>query len=134
MKEIELDILLKNRPGAFAEVCTLLAKAKINLRAFALTPINSSGILQIVVDNLEKARAVLKKNRIPFIESTVLTLECADKPGEVAEVSRKLAKAGVNIDFGFASGSKKDRDLVVFEVENIDKAVKILTSTNKKSA
>ncbi|MFA5137628.1 MAG: ACT domain-containing protein [Elusimicrobiota bacterium] len=123
VRETELDVLLKNRPGAFAEVCELFGNEKINIRAFTLT---SGGVLQVLVDDLKKARAVLKEKHFPFQETEVLTLECLDRPGEMAKVCGKLAKENINIDFGFCSGNKQDKSLVVFDVDDMEKAMEIL--------
>ena len=123
IRETELDILLKNQPGAFADVCELFGNEKVNMRAFTLT---SGGVLQVIVDDLKKAETILKKRGFPFQKTEVLTLECADRPGEMAKVCGKLAKEKVNIEFGYSSGNQQAASLVVLEVDDIEKALSIL--------
>jgi hypothetical protein len=64
------------------------------------------------------ARGALEKAKIEVIEeSDVLVLDIEDKPGELGRVCRRIADAGVNIDFFYAATKTR----VVLGVADIEK-------------
>jgi len=71
------------------------------------------------VDDVTSARSALEKAEIEVIEeSDVLVLDVADRPGELGRVCRRIADAGVNIDFFYAATKTR----VVLGVANVEKA------------
>jgi hypothetical protein len=64
---------------------------------------------------------------LPFLESDVLAVEVADRPGVAATLGRKLADAGVNIEYTYFSGSSPgSRALMIFMVSDLDAALAAL--------
>ena len=82
-------------------------------------PCEGEGIVRELVKNTTSARSALEKAGIEVIEENpVLVLDVEDKPGELGRVCRRLADAGVNVDFFYAATNTR----VVLGVADIEKA------------
>jgi hypothetical protein len=124
-RETQICVFMENKPGRFAEVCDLLYANGVNIRAMNVTPSSDHGVMRMVVDDSARAIAALEGERVPFLESDVLAVEVADRPGVAATLGRKLADAGVNIEYTYFSGaSPGTKALMIFMVSDLDKALK----------
>ena len=126
-RETQVCVFLENKPGRFAEVCDLLYANGINIRAMNVTPSADYGVMRMVVDDSKRAISALEVERVPFLESDVLAVEVADRPGVAAALGRQLAEAGVNIEYTYFSGaSPGSKALMIFMVSDLDKALQSL--------
>jgi len=123
VRKSEFDILLVNAPGSFASICSAIKNSGAKILAYALTPIDSSGILQLVTDDETKMRKALRNSNLHFIESDVLVLEDVNSPKDMYEISSKLAQKKININFSYSGCN----GIMVFEVDDIDKALYLLS-------
>jgi hypothetical protein len=123
-RKTQICVFLENKPGRFAEVCDLLYANGINIRAMNVMPSVDYGVMRMVVNDSQKAIAALEQERVPFLESDVLAVEVADRPGIAATLGRRLADAGVNIEYTYFSGaSSGSRALMIFMVSDLDTAL-----------
>jgi hypothetical protein len=126
-RETQICVFLENKPGRFAEVCDLLYANGINIRAMNVTPNADYGVMRMVVDDSGRATRALEGERVSFLESDVLAVEVADRPGVAAALGRQLADAGVNIEYTYFSGSAPgSKALMIFMVSDLDKALQSL--------
>lgn len=126
-RETQICVFLENKPGRFAEVCDLLYANGINIRAMNVTPSADYGVMRMVVDDSPRAITALEGERVPFLESDVLAVEVADRPGVAAALGRQLADAGVNIEYTYFSGtSPGSKALMIFMVSDLDRALENL--------
>ena len=56
----QISLFLENKPGHLASICKALADAKINIVTLSLADTQQFGIVRLIVDDWEKADAVLK--------------------------------------------------------------------------
>lgn len=94
----EFTINLANRPGQLADFAQLLADGSVNVEALTAYTIENQGVVRVVVDDPAVARRLLAETGLAVEEREVLTTVLANRPGTLAEMTRKLAQAGVNID------------------------------------
>jgi hypothetical protein len=127
MKIKQISIFLENRKGRLFEVCSLLGKNGINIRALNVAETESFGILRIVVNNPENAIKVFNDAGVVARITDVVAIEVDDRPGGLADILKVLADEDVNIEYmyGFVEKSS-DRALMVFRFDDVDKAVTIL--------
>jgi hypothetical protein len=109
----QLTVSLENRPGALARVAKALAEAKVNITALLGSTSGEQGSVQVVVDNLNRAKKALGGAGLSYTEGTLEQVELSNKPGALAEFSAKLAKKGVNIDAAYATTPKGAKKAVV---------------------
>jgi hypothetical protein len=62
-----------------------------------------------------------------FTEREVLVISLPDRPGELAKVTKKLARAGINIESLFLLGSRVQAEEVAIGVDKLDKAQELLS-------
>ena len=118
----DIKVRLENKPGTLADLGEALGKGSVNIEGLC-GPCESEGIARILVDDVASARSALEKAKIEVIEeSDVLVLEVEDKPGELGRVFRRIADAGVNIDFFYAATKTR----VVLGVADIEKTKAVL--------
>ena len=83
-------------------------------------------MIRLIVDNPDKAVAVLGKSGYQIKIQEVFGLVLDNKPGLLHKVSRKFGDAGVNISYTYGSGfADSVSALFIFKVSDLEKALKI---------
>lgn len=133
MKLTQISVFLENRKGRLYDVCNLLGKNNINIRALTIAETESFGVLRIVVDKSDQAVEILRKNGFVANLTSVIAVEVGDKPGGLAAVLKILADNDVNVEYMYGFVEKfSDNALLVFRFEDVEKAQKILLEKNVK--
>jgi hypothetical protein len=133
MKLTQISVFLENRKGRLYDVCSLLGKNNINIRALTIAETESFGVLRIVVDKSDLAIQTLRKNNFVANITDVVAIEVGDKPGGLAEILKIFADSDINVEYMYGFVEKfSDNALLVFRFEDTDKAAKILTDKGVK--
>ena len=109
----QLTVALENRPGTLAHAAKVLADAKVNVLALLGSAAVAQGSVQVVVDNVNKAKKALGGAGLSYTEGTLEQIELPNKPGALAELAGRLAKKGINIDCVYATMPKGAKKAVV---------------------
>ena len=127
MKLTQISVFLENRKGRLFELCSLLGKNNINIRALTIAETESFGVLRIVVDKSEEAVRILKGNGFVAHLTDVVAIEVEDKPGGLAEVLGIFAENNVNVEYMYGFVEKfSNKALLVFRFEDTAAAEKIV--------
>ena len=114
---MDLTIEVENEPGALARVAQAISDAGVNISAATYTGPGATAELHILVPHAEAVRHALAiTNQGVTREREVVVVEAHDQPGELADLARKVAKAGVNLDLLYLA----TRTRVVFGAEDLD--------------
>lgn len=125
-KTKQLTISIDNRPGTLAHVAKVLGDSKVNMLAFYGGTSGAEGYVQVVVDNVNKAKKALGGAGLSYTEQSVLRVEIPDKPGALGAFAGKLAARDINITSSYATTVKGARKAsVVLVVSDPDKAARI---------
>jgi hypothetical protein len=128
MKIVQISVFLENRKGRLFEVCSLLGKNKINIRALTIAESESFGILRIVVDKPKVAVALLRKNGFTANLTDIAAIEVDDRPGGLGSILKVLNENNVNVEYMYGFVEKfSDKALLVMRFDDLKKAIKILT-------
>jgi hypothetical protein len=123
MKVEQLSVFLENKSGRLADATDVLATAGVNIRALSLADTAEFGILRLIVNDSEKARAVLKAGGFTAAVTEVLAIEVPDKPGGLAGILKQFSTAGINVEYLYAFVSKSGENaIIICRFENIDAA------------
>ena len=130
----QISVFLENRRGRLAEVARALLEADINIRALFLADSSEFGILRMVVNNPEKAKAVLVSKGFAANETDVFAVEVEDKPGGFYRVVKVFADEGIDVEYTYAYAGSSERAILFFKVkdEEFEKAVEALLSQGIK--
>lgn len=127
--EKQFTVFLINKPGRLAQVCSELARHKVNIVALTVMDTTEHGVLRMVVEQADQARDVLAALNLEVSETDVVVVEMPNRPGAMATVTEELAKEHINIHYAYvSSGAAGGRTLGVFKVSDLRKAEKLLAS------
>src|SRR6476469_11150192 len=97
-------IQIKHEPGALARVAADVIDAGVNLAAATCLGTADQVELHILVPHAEAARRALAISQLAVTrEREVVVVEVEDRPGVLADLARKVAKAGVNLDLVYVA-------------------------------
>lgn len=124
----QISVFIENKPGKLQILTDVLAENKINMRALSLAETADFGIVRIIVDDIDKAAAVLKAEEYIHTVSRVIGVAIPDEPGGLNHVLRVLAAAGINVEYMYAFlGKRKAADAyMIFHVADVEAAVAAL--------
>ncbi|PKM81256.1 MAG: amino acid-binding protein [Firmicutes bacterium HGW-Firmicutes-13] len=128
MKVSQLSVFLENKSGRLAEVTKVLGENDINIRALSIADTTDFGILRLIVDKPKESYEILKKESFVVSETEVIAVCIPDKPGGLAGVLSHLEENSINIEYlyAFVGNTSSKNALVIFRVEDCDKAVEVL--------
>ena len=123
----QLAIFLDNRPGMLAAVADALAEAKINIYAITTSDTVDHSVIRLVVSDYRKALHVFEERGTLVVEDDVLMIDGSNKPGELAAIAHKLAKAKINIEYCYsATPADAKKGLMIVRVSDPAKGLKAL--------
>jgi hypothetical protein len=113
----QITVWGQNRPGHLAKITSALAARGVNITGLHASDARGRSAVRLLVSNAARARAALKAAGFRATEEPALVLSLADKPGQLAKVTSKLARARVNINYAYATvGPARKRAHVVLGV------------------
>ncbi len=100
----DLVIEIANEPGALARVAGAISDAGVNLAAATCMGTADTVELHILVPHAEAARHALAVTQLAVTrEREVVVVEVEDRPGVLADLTRKVAGAGVDLDLVYVA-------------------------------
>ena len=114
---VDLVIDIENTPGALAAVAAAISDAGVNIAAATCIGPGRRAEVHILVPHAEAAKHALAISHVAVsAEREVVVVEVQDCPGVLADLTRKVAKAGVDLDLVYVA----TRNRVVFGAADID--------------
>jgi hypothetical protein len=108
----DLVIDIDNTPGALAQVAAAISDAGVNIAAATCIGTGERAELHILVPHPEAARHSLAISHQVSVtrEREVVVVDVEDRPGVLADLTRRIARAGVDLDLVYVA----TRNRVVF--------------------
>ena len=129
----QLSVFVENKPGSLMEVTSRLNEAHVNIRAVASFDTPEFGILRLVVDQPEKAKAYLTSKGFVVRIHQVIGAELEDKKGNLNHMLEILAGSGISINYIYSFVIRDGRaPLMVVSTDDFDKAKKALADAGVK--
>ncbi len=122
----ELVFQTADEVGMLAKVSKALAAAGVNILAVAAYTQEGKGHFMVVTSDNAKTAESLKSQGTDSAEKDVILLELENKVGALSEISGKLAAAGVNISYLYASAGESPASLIVLGTSDNAKAMEAL--------
>jgi hypothetical protein len=112
----DLAIEIENEPGALAEIAAAISDAGVNLAAATCLGRADRVELHILVPHAEAAKHALAISHVAVTrEREVVVVDVEDRPGVLADLTRKVARAGVDLDLVYVA----TRDRLVFGADDL---------------
>jgi hypothetical protein len=113
---VDLVIDVENTPGALAQVAAAISDAGVNIAAATCVGPGERAELHILVPHAEAVRHALAISHVAVTrEREVVVVDVEDRPGVLADLARKIAGAGVNLDLVYIATQNR----VVFGAEDV---------------
>src|SRR3954463_7325 len=113
---VDLVIDIENTPGALARVAAAISDAGVNIAAATCVGPGKRAELHILVPHAEAAKHALAISHVAVTrEREVVVVEAEDRPGVLADLARKVARAGINLDLVYVA----TRSRIVFGSDDL---------------
>ena len=113
---VDLAIDIENTPGALAQVAAAISDAGVNIAAATCVGLGERAELHILVPHAGAAKHSLAISHVSVTrEREVVVVDVEDRPGVLADLTRKIARAGVNLDLVYIA----TRNRVVFGADDV---------------
>jgi hypothetical protein len=113
---VDLVIDIENTPGALAQVATAISDAGVNVAAATCFGPGDRAELHILVPHAEAVRHALAISHVAVTrEREVVVVNVEDRPGVLADLARKIARAGVNLDLVYVATQNR----IVFGADDL---------------
>src|ERR671922_2106212 len=101
---VDLVIDIENVPGALAQVAAAISDAGVNIAAATCIGTGERAELHILVRHAEAAKHALALSHLAITrEREVVVVDVEDRPGVLADLTRQIARAGVNLDLVYVA-------------------------------
>ncbi len=128
MKVEQISIFIENKSGRLADVTQVIGEAGVNIRALSLADTSDFGILRLIVDKTDLAKAVLKEHGFTVNKTEVVAVEVPDRPLGLHGILRILDGARVNVEYMYAFVERcGENAVIIFRFDNTEEAIQVLT-------
>jgi hypothetical protein len=99
----EISVFLENRISHFERITNILKNEGINIRSLMLNNIyHGWGVVNLLVDEPDRAYEVLTKNGNSVTLREVIALEMKDKTGGLDALLVKISRAGIHVESAYS--------------------------------
>lgn len=123
VKEIRLS--MPNRVGLLSEITAPVAKAKVNIIAACAYSLENTAYFDLIVSSNAKAKKALAPLGYTLEEKEVIQVELPNKAGELQKVAKKIADAGIDIEFMYATAAG-GKAICILKTVDDQKALKVI--------
>jgi hypothetical protein len=127
----QLSVFLENKPGELATMTHILRERKVNIRSLILVESADFGLVRAIVDNPEKAKAVLESEGISARYSDVIAVRIKDEIGSFDRIVNILSDQGINILYTY-SFYEHTTGIFIFSVDELQKGINALLEAGEE--
>ena len=102
MRIHQISVFLENRAGQLAEITRLLAENQIDIRAVSIAETTDYGVARMIVDDYQKASAILLEHGDILSLTPVWAVEVPDRPAGLAELLSVLAENCIDVEYMYS--------------------------------
>jgi hypothetical protein len=102
----DVQVILDDRPGELARLGEAAGAGGVNIEGLAAFTGDGKGVVHVLVDEDDLAglrRALDVAGMGIADEREVLVVDVDDRPGSLGELTRRLARANVNVDLAYTT-------------------------------
>ncbi len=118
----EFKVFVPNKPGELARVTEALANQAVNIRAIASEAADESMFFRIVTNDVATTEKAFRLAGLKYEANEIMSVELLDRPGELAKIARRLARAGVNVQSLYILANKNGKTEIAMVVSDPEKA------------
>jgi hypothetical protein len=127
----QFTVRLKNEPGALARLTGRLGEHGIDIRDISAGAVGSYGCAVLSTNNDRSAADVLRKARYKFVEGDVIHVAVEDRPGTFAQMTNRLAEAGINVIGVITLRRHQGKTELAITVDDVARARRVIATAMK---
>lgn len=121
----QLTVFLENKPGELASFTKILSDKNVNIKSVILVDSTEFGLVRAIVDNPQKAKAVLESAGLSVRFANVIAVKIKDEVGSFNRIVSTLSQNNVNILYTY-SFYESDSGIFIFSVDELQKGIDAL--------
>jgi hypothetical protein len=125
---------LENRPGELARLAEAVGQRGINITAIGAVAAGGAGGIGLLTNDEAGTREALQAAGISAREIGLVSLSLEHRAGTLAEVARKLADAGVNVELLLATGMSGSNVSIAVGVDDVEAAQRVVGQSQSVQA
>lgn len=122
----QLSFSMTTRTGLLSEITSAVAGAKVNITAICAYEMDRKAYFMMATDSNAKSKRALGTLGIKPAEDEVVSVELPNKVGELDKVAQKIADAGVNIFYMYATAGSGRASTCVFSTADNAKVIRAI--------
>jgi len=123
----QISVILNNVPGSFATLTHILDLEDISTKAVCAASIADDSKVRLVVNDPDRAAAVLESYKLNFEVTPVLAAEVPLHAGGMNAILKPLAKADINIHYLYTTINRIGKEtIVILGVDKLEAARELL--------
>jgi hypothetical protein len=125
-KSKQLSFSMRNKVGLLSEISTAITNAKVNMYAICAYGMEGKAYFMLVTDSNAKTKKALGALGADVTEDDVISVELLNKAGELQKVAKKIANAGVDINYMYGTAGSGKTSLCVFATVDDKEAIRAI--------
>ncbi len=123
----QISVFLENRTGQLAEICALLAENHIDIRAISIAETADYGLARMIVNDSQKASAILLQHGDILSMTPVWAVEVPDEPTGLSKLLAVLAKDNIDIEYMYSlCGHREGFACMILRIHDEEALIKAL--------
>ncbi len=124
----QLSVFVENQFGRLEAIIDAIGKKGVNIRALSMADTTDFGILRVIVDDTEKAKAALDEIGVIAKATDVIAVYIDDKTGGLASILKLITEAEISVEYMYAFLSRDaGKALMVLKADDEAAAEKVLS-------
>lgn len=120
----QLSFTIPNRTGLLSEVASAVAGAKVNINTICAYELENMACFMLTTDSYAKAKKALAKLGISGKGDDVVAVEMPNKLGELQKVGKRIADAGININYVYGTTGIGRSSICVFKTSDNKRVIR----------
>ena len=125
-KAKEISFTMPNKPGLLSEVTTAIAGEKVNITAICAYAMGNTAYFMLTTASNVKAKKTLAPFGVTIEERDVVEVELLNMPGELQKIAKRIANAGIDIEYMYATAGAGKSTTCVFKTADDQRTIKVI--------
>ena len=123
----QISVFLENKAGQLADITKILSDNQVNMRAINIAETADYGVLRLIVDDSQKASAILLEQGFILTMTPVVGVAVPDTPSGLSKVLSVISTAGIDVEYMYSVFGQKDgQACMIFRVADTDGLTAVL--------
>ncbi len=125
-KAKEMSFTMPNKAGLLSEVSRAIAEAGVNITAICAYAMGNTAYFMLTTASNVKAKKALVPLSVAVEERDVVEVELLNRPGELQKVAKRIANAGIDIEYMYATAGAGKSTTCIFKTADDKNTIKVI--------